>query len=78
MNILINVGLTIFSNQIHLEPNFVYEMLRCLSTRGFRVQQEEGKNPKFVRGLRFNGGLLNFFFLINKNAECEKTKKGKV
>jgi hypothetical protein len=40
----------------------MYEMLRCLSIGGFRVQQEEGKNPKFVRGLRFSGGLLNFYF----------------
>jgi hypothetical protein len=39
-------------------------------------QQEEGKNPKFV----FAGGrgLLDFVFLINKNADCEKTRKGKV
>ncbi len=62
MDILINVGLTIFSNQIHLEPNFVYEMLRCLNTGGFTVKQEEGKNPKFVGDLRFSGGFLNFFF----------------
>jgi hypothetical protein len=41
----------------------VYDTLRCLNTGGFRVQQEEeGKNPKFVKGLRLSGGLLNFFF----------------
>jgi hypothetical protein len=37
-------------------------------------QQEEGKNPKFIR----QGGLLNLFFYINKNVSCEKTRKGKV
>jgi len=35
----------------------VYDTLRRLSTGGFRVQQEEGKNPKFVRGSRLSGGL---------------------
>jgi len=35
----------------------VYDTLRCLSTGGFRVQQEEGKKSKFVRGLRLSGGL---------------------
>ncbi len=39
-------------------------------------QHEEGKNPKFVCG--GEGGLLDFCFLINKNVDCEKTKKGKV
>jgi len=68
MDILINVGLTIFLDQIHLEPNFVYEPLRCLNTGGFRVKQEEAKNPKFVGGLRFSGELLNYFF-FNKQ-EC--------
>ncbi len=54
------------------------ETLRCLDTGGFRVKHEEGKNSKFVGGLRFCGGFLNFFFLINKNVDCEKTRKGKV
>jgi len=39
------------------EGVYVYDTLRCLSTEGFRVQQEEGKNPKFVKGLRLSGGL---------------------
>jgi hypothetical protein len=38
-------------------------------------QEEKGKNPKFVLG---GWGLLDFCFLINKNADCEKTRKGKV
>jgi hypothetical protein len=61
MDILINVGFTIFSDQIHLEPNFVYETLKCLNTGRFTFKQEEGKNSKFVGDLRFSGGLLNFF-----------------
>jgi hypothetical protein len=39
-------------------------------------QQEERKNPKFVLG--GGRGLLDFIFLINKNVDCEKTRKGKV
>jgi hypothetical protein len=35
----------------------VYDTLRCLSTGRFRVQQEEGKNSKFVKGLKLSGGL---------------------
>jgi hypothetical protein len=38
-------------------------------------QQEEGKNPKFVLGGRV---YLDFIFLINKNVDYEKTRKGKV
>jgi hypothetical protein len=38
-------------------------------------QQEKGKNPKFVWG---GAQLLDFCFLINKNVDYEKTKKGKV
>jgi hypothetical protein len=36
-------------------------------------QQEEGKNPKFIRG-----AIPKPFFFINKNVSYEKTKKGKV
>ncbi len=39
-------------------------------------QQEEGKDPKFVG--EEGGGLWNFLFFINKNTNCEKTRKGKV
>jgi len=38
------------------EGVYVYDTLRCLSTGGFRAQQEEGKNPKFVKGLRLTEG----------------------
>jgi hypothetical protein len=43
MDTLINVGLTIISRQIHLELDFVYETLRCLSTKGEWTNRKKGK-----------------------------------
>ncbi len=37
-------------------------------------QHEERTNPKFVLG--GGKGLLDFVFLINKNVDYEKTRKG--
>jgi hypothetical protein len=39
-------------------------------------QQEKGKDPKFIGGE--GGGLLNFLCFINKNTDCEKTRKGRI
>jgi hypothetical protein len=36
-------------------------------------QHEERMNPKFVLG---GEGFLDFVFLINKNVDCKKTRKG--
>jgi hypothetical protein len=58
MDTLIDVGSTIFSHQIHLEPDFVYEMLRCLSTTGQWTNGKKGSTPSLVGG----GGVGFFFF----------------
>jgi hypothetical protein len=39
-------------------------------------QQEEGKDPKFVKGGKWGAPKLSCF--INKNTNCEKTRKGKI
>jgi len=58
MDTLINVGLTIFLDQIHLELDFVYETLRCLSIGGQWTNMKKGRTPSLLGG----GGLLDFFF----------------
>jgi hypothetical protein len=47
MDTLINVNLTIISRQIHLELDFVYETLRCLSTGGEWTNGKKGRLVMF-------------------------------
>jgi hypothetical protein len=54
----------------------VYETWRCLSIGGQWTNRKNGRTPNLFGG--GGGGLLDFIFLINKNVDCEKTKKGKV
>jgi hypothetical protein len=59
---------------MHLELDFVYETLRCLSIGGQWTNKKKGRTPSLFGGAQ----LLDFCFLTNKNVDYEKTKKGKV
>jgi hypothetical protein len=59
---------------MHLELDFVYETLRCLSIGGQWTNRKKGRTPSLFGGAQ----LLDFCFLINKNVDYENTKKGKV
>jgi hypothetical protein len=44
--------------------------------RGPGTNRKKGRTPSLLRGE--GGGLLNFLCFINKNTDCEKTRKGKI
>jgi hypothetical protein len=44
--------------------------------KGQWTNRKKGRTPSLLRGE--GGGLLNFLCFINKNIDCEKTRKGKI
>ncbi len=53
MDTLINVGSSIFSKQIHLESDFVYEMLWCWNTKGQWTNGRKEKPQVCKRGVLY-------------------------